>query len=407
MDRWLEIFSTIRQNKLRTALTAFSVAWGIFMLIILLGAGKGLENGFKFRFKDDAVNSIRVGSGQTSIAYGGLQSGRQIQFTLKDYEAVKNAIKDIDHISARYPIKGSQVVNYKTKNGVYDLTPIHPDFRFIEITNVLQGRFINPLDISQCRKVAVISDAIEKELFENDSAMEKYIQISSISFKVVGIYKDNGGENQSKTIYLPITTAQKVFNGQDKIGRILFTIGNASVEESKQISDETLNLLSKRLNFSKEDDRAVFIHNSIEDFERVMSVLTGINGFIWIVGIGTIIAGIVGVSNIMLIVVKERTKEIGIKKALGATPFNIVSQIVQEAVFITALSGYIGLVLGIGLLELLAKFIPSNEMFSNPTVDLRIAISATVLLIIAGALAGLFPAMRAASIKPVEALRDE
>lgn len=407
MDSWQEIFSTIRKNKLRTVLTAFSVAWGIFMLIILLGAGKGLENGFRFRFRDDAINSIWISPGQTSMAYGGLQSGRQVQLTTADYDAVRASVDGVEHITARFPIKGNQVVNYKTKNGLYEIRPVHPDHRYLEKTNILQGRFINSFDISQYRKVAIISNVIGKELFENDSAIGKYIQVGDISFKVVGLYEDEGGENEMKTVYLPITTAQMVFNGQNKIGKIMFTIGDASLEESKQIADQTHELLSKRLNISKDDPRAIYIRNSVEDFERVMTVLSGIQGFIWIVGIGTIIAGIVGVSNIMLIVVKERTKEIGIRKALGATPWNIVSQILQESVFITAISGYLGLVLGIGLLELLSKFIPNTEMFSNPQVDLRIAVSATILLIVAGSLAGLVPAMRAASIRPVEALKDE
>jgi putative ABC transport system permease protein len=407
MDRWLEIFSTIRQNKLRTALTAFSVGWGIFMLILLLGAGKGLENGFQYRFRDDAINSIWISPGQTSFAYGGLQAGRKIQFTIGDYDAIKSKIDGVEHITARFPIKGSQVVNYKAKSALYEIRPVHPEHRYLEKTIVSQGRFINNLDIKYYRKVAIISDVIQTKLFETDNAIGKYIEIGGIAFRVVGIYKDEGGENEMNVVYLPISTAEKVFNGQNKVGKIMFTIGNADIEESKQIAEQTLGLLSKRLNFSKDDPRAVYVRNSVEDFERVSSVLSAINIFIWIVGIGTIVAGIVGVSNIMLIVVKERTKEIGIKKALGATPWNIVSQILQEAIFITGMAGYIGLISGIGILELLSEFIPQTEMFANPEVDLRIAISATLLLIIAGSLAGLIPALRAAGINPVEALRDE
>jgi putative ABC transport system permease protein len=326
---------------------------------------------------------------------------------MSDYEAVKSSIEGVEHITARFPMKGSQIVNYNAKSNLYEIRPVHPEHRYLEKTIISEGRFINSLDIEQCRKIAVISNVIQNELFGSDMAIGKFINIGGLAFKVVGIYMDEGGENEMNVVYLPISTAEKVFNGQNKIEKIMFTIGDASIDESKKIAEQTHELLSKRLKFSQEDQRAIYVRNSVENFQRVSSVLSGINGFIWIVGIGTIIAGIVGVSNIMLIVVKERTKEIGIKKALGATPWNIVSEILQEAIFITALSGYMGLVLGIGLLEFLSKVIPPTEMFASPQVNLKIAISATVLLIIAGSLAGLIPALRAASIKPVEALRDE
>jgi putative ABC transport system permease protein len=247
-----------------------------------------------------------------------------------------------------------------------------------------------------------------KDLFKNgEDPIGEYIKIGNIPFKVVGVFEDKGGEGEMRMIYLPITTAQKVFNGSNRIHQLIFTIGDATVEESKEIEEQIRTEFAQIHHFDPNDRRAIDINNSLENYMRVQNLFLGIRVFIWIVGIGTIIAGIVGVSNIMMIVVKERTKEIGVRKAMGATPRSIIGLILLESIVITSLAGYIGLVLGVGLLELLSANIPASDFFANPEADINLALTAVVLLVLAGTLAGFIPARRAASIQPIEALRDE
>ncbi len=245
-------------------------------------------------------------------------------------------------------------------------------------------------------------------MFKGESAIGKYIKINGIPFKVIGIFEDEGGENEQEILYLPISTAQMVFNGQNRIHQLMFTVGDASIEESKVIEKEVRAQFAETHHFDPKDERAIRFWNNVEEFLKFKNLFDGINAFIWIIGIMTIIAGIVGISNIMMIVVKERTKEIGIRKALGATPWSIISLILMESVLITAVSGYIGLVLGVGLVELVNSLLPPDtEFFKNPEVNFQVAISATIILIVAGTVAGLIPARKAASIKPIVALRDE
>ncbi|OGL42620.1 MAG: hypothetical protein A2161_04150 [Candidatus Schekmanbacteria bacterium RBG_13_48_7] len=407
IDKWQEIFSTIKKNKLRTFLTGFSVAWGIFMLIILLGAGNGLQNGVEYQFRGDAVNSIWIYSGLTSLPYQGFQAGRRIQFTLDDYDMVKSSINNVQDISARYSVRGGYPISYKNQYGNFDIITVHPGTEFLESLIVTEGRFINDFDIERYRKVAAISTQVKKSLFKDNTAIGEYIRINDILFKVIGIFEDRS-ERDMQRIYLPITTAQHVFNAGNKIHNLAFiTEENITAKENDSIIEKLKQLYSSKYKFNPDDKRAVRIHNNMDEYRRIMKLFAGIRIFTWIIGIGTIIAGIVGVSNIMLIVVKERTKEIGVRKALGATPGSIVSLIIQESVLITAFAGYIGLVLGVGLLEIVAKNMPPSDFFRNPEANFNIAVSATLVLILAGLLAGYFPARRAAAIKPIEALRDE
>ncbi len=407
-DKWQEIFHTISKNKLRTFLTGFSVAWGIFMLIILLGSGTGLKNGAQEEFKDTATNSIWLTPRQTSIPYNGIKSGRYIQLTNQDYESLQNEIPQIDKISGRYNVPSGTGVSYKGENSSFSIRTVHPDHQYIEKTLTIKGRFINELDIKEKRKVATIGTLAKNVLFKEEDPIGKYVEINRVAFKIVGVFEDEGGENEVEVLYIPITTAQLVYNGGDRINRMMFTVGDASLEESKIIEKKARNLIAKRHNFDPNDVRALRVWNNVEEFQEIQNMFTGINIFIWIIGVMTIIAGIVGISNIMLIVVKERTKEIGIRKALGATPRSIVSLILMESVLITSVSGYIGLVLGVGLLELVKSIIPADTpYFQNPEVDFQIAISATLLLVTAGAIAGIIPAQKAAIIKPIVALRDE
>lgn len=409
LDKWQEIYSTVRKNKLRTFLTGFSVAWGIFMLIILLGSGAGLENGVHEQFKGGALNGVWISNGVTSMQYKGLKTGRRIKFTNEDYLSVKQTTRGADRISARLFL-GNRLISYKDEYGSFFLSPCHPDYGYIKEVDIIQGRFLNDLDISEFRKVAVIGEKVKTSLFKhNDTiALGKYVNITGVLFKVVGIFRDySRNDDEQRRIYIPISTAQRIFKGENVINQISYTTGNASPEEADAMVQASKSALAKIHTFNPEDTQAIEIWNKSEEVRKFNSLFAGIRMFIWIIGIGTIIAGIVGVSNIMMIVVKERTKEIGIRKALGATPGSIIALIMQEAIVITGFAGYIGLVLGVGLLELISKKMPVTEFFKNPEANFSVAISATVLLVIAGAVAGFFPAMKAAAVKPVEALRDE
>ena len=410
LDKWQEIFSTIRKNKLRTFLTGFSVAWGIFMLIVLLGAGKGLENGIHSNFDADAANSIWIYPGQTSKSYNGIQPGKYVKFTNEDYERIIRENKKLERISSRYNIRGNDQVSYKNEYGSFGINTVHPDMEFIENSFPIRGRFINNIDIEKRRKVAVIGDLVEEALCKNGkSPIGEYIKIRGVPFKVVGIYSENSNsDGERRRVYIPISTAQMVFSGGNTVNSIALAVSDMTADESEQFEEKLKASFASNHSFDKEDDRAIFIRNNQEQTKEFRNAFQGIRLFIWIIGVGTIIAGIVGVSNIMLIVVKERTKEIGIRKAIGATPWSVVSSILQESILITSFAGYIGLVLGVALMEIIAANIPADSMmFKNPDVEISVAISATILLVVSGSIAGYIPARRAAKIKPVVALRDE
>jgi putative ABC transport system permease protein len=407
LDTWQEILDTIRTNKLRSLLTGFSVAWGIFMLIVLLGSGQGLGHGVESQFKDDAINSIWVFPGQTSMPYKGLQPGRRVQLTNEDRDGIKSGIDGVEHITSRFYITGNLRVRYKDETSTFDVRCVHPDHLYLEKTIITEGRFLNDPDLAEIRKVAVIGVRVKEALFKKEPALGKNIEVNGVAFKVVGIFTDEGGEGEQEKVYLPITTAQRAFGGYNKVAMIMMTTGEDSLDQTKEMSTEIRKKLADSHTFSVDDTRAAFVRDNNEQFARIMNVILGIRVFVWIVGIGTILAGVVGVSNIMMITVRERTREIGVRKALGATPWSIVSLILQESVLITSVAGYIGLVLGIAVLEVAQKFIPPDGFFVNPEVSLSVAIEATVLLVLAGAFAGFVPARRAAAVRPVEALRNE
>lgn len=405
LDKWQEIFSTIKKNKLRTFLTGFSVAWGIFMLIILLGAGKGLENGVQIQFEQDASNSIWIYRGQTSMPYKGLKPGRRIRFTNDDYEYSKREVRNAENVSSRLSVYGDRTLSYKNEYGNFDIIGVHPGTRSLENVDILEGRFLNEIDIKSNRKVVAISTDIRKALFKGQTFLGEYIKINNMPFKVIGLFEDSS-ERDNRRVYIPVSTAQKIFTGGTEIHNLAFTTGDASVKESLEMEDKIRADFAARHTFDKEDQRAIYVNNNVEEYQKFQNLFAGIRLFVWIIGIGTIIAGIVGVSNIMLIVVKERTKEIGIRKAIGATPSSIIGLVLLESILITGFAGYVGLVLGVGVLELISPHIQS-DFFTNPEADFRIAVSATLLLIVSGALAGFVPARKASNIKPIEALRDE
>jgi putative ABC transport system permease protein len=406
LDKWQEIFATIRKNKLRTFLTGFSVAWGIFMLIILLGSGNGLQNGVEYNFRADATNTLWLFPGSTTLAYEGLKPGREINFTNEDYDFIKDHIPGVAEISARYYVWQNRIISYKKNYGSFDMICVHPDMQVIEKITVDQGRMLNQVDQQRHRKVVIIGEPVKTALFKNgENPLGEYIKVNGVPFQVVGIFSDRNDRDQQR-LYLPISTAQMVFNGGNRIHNLTLTT-NLSVEESENLEKTLRTSLAKRHRFDKDDNNALYIGNTLREFKQFQNMFMGIKLFVAVIGIFTIIAGVVGVSNIMIIVVNERTKEIGIRKAIGATPWSVIFLIIFESVIITAFAGYIGLLGGIGILELVTKFMPPSEFFRSPEVDIKIAVAATLILVFAGVLAGLFPAIKAARIRPVTALHDE
>ncbi len=404
-DIWQEILGTISKNKLRTFLTAFSVAWGIFILIVLLGAGQGLRNGAQSQFLRDAVNSINIEGGVTTIPYKGMQVGRRIQLTNDDYTLLSTQEKQLEHSSAVFAGWNSKTMSYKNRHGSYTFRSCLPDHDFLENASILNGRFINENDIREYRKVCVIGTPVKEELFKNEDPINKFIDVEGTPYKVVGVFTDPGNGDLPR-IYVPLSTVQRAFNGENKVDNIWASIDKSAFENGEALVGSIRKKMAAKHNFDPADLNAVRVDNWSEEYKRIMTMLDGIKIFVWIIGIFTLLAGVIGVSNIMMIIVKERTKEIGIRKALGATPRSIVMLIVQESVFITAVAGYIGLLLGIGLLQLMSDNI-KGDFFQRPEVNFSLAVSATLMIIAAGALAGLFPALKASRVQPIEALRTE
>ncbi|HAQ21253.1 MAG TPA: ABC transporter permease [Prolixibacteraceae bacterium] len=413
IDKWQEILATIKKNKMRTFLTGFSVAWGIFMLMILLGSGNGLSNGVAANFMNDAINAMWIWNGKTTLPYEGMKSGRNIDFRNQDQDIVQK-VPGVGVSSGRYFI-GNTRYSYNKESGEYTTITCQPELKEVENTILNEGRFINKIDILQNRKVVVIGTDIKTALFKDSAAVGEYVNINNVLFKVVGICSEPGS-TRNRNAYMPLSTAQMIFSGSNRLHNLALTINAETLEESQAIEEQIRKALGKQHKFDPKDESAIGLYNKLENYIQTMRIFQAIKIFIWIIGMGTLIAGIVGVSNIMLIVVKERTKEIGIRKAIGASPSSVIALILLESIMITTIAGYIGLVLGTGLMELINYLMvqaagptpdPQGTIFMNPTVDINIAVSATLLLIVAGAIAGYIPAKRAASIKPIVALRDE
>jgi putative ABC transport system permease protein len=403
----IEIWATLQKNKLRTLLTGLTVAWGMFMLVVLLGAGRGLENGVTWEYRHEAVNAISFGGGVTSIPYQGRAPGRDISFKNTDFEALPKEIRDIDHITGRFYLWGDFTVSFHGKHTSFEIRGTHPDHRYLENTEIVEGRYLDALDIAEHRKVAVIGALVRDFLFGSRNPIGEHINIRGLEYTVVGVFKDVGGEDEQRQIFVPISTAQLVYNTPERIHHLLFTIGDAGVERSREIADQALRFLAARHQFSPDDTRAVRMENNLDQFARTTRVFSWVRVFVWLVGIGTLLGGMVGTSNIMLISVAERTKEIGIRKALGATPGSIIRSILAETVLISGGAGYLGLLLGIGCVELVARYAPELPFLRKPDVDLRVVLMATFLIVLASLLAGFFPAWRAARVHPIAALRDE
>ncbi len=405
-DKWTEVYYSIKQNKLRAFLTGFSVAWGIFMLIILLGAGQGLQNGVEKQFESDAVNSVWIGAGTTEKPFEGYKSGRQIIFKNKDFESVKADFPEVSNVSARLNVWGGSSIVYKNEYATFDLKAVHPDHRYVENVKISSGRFINQTDIDDYRKTAVIGKLAAEILFKEEDPIGKFVQIYGINFLIVGVFVDKQ-EQEMKRLYLPISVFQKLMSGNEDIGQISMTAPLQNQSEMDSLEKTLRTYLATRHQFDPTDQRAIWVWSNFKEYLQVMKLFGGIKMFVWIVGLLTIIAGIVGVSNIMLVVVKERTKEIGIRKAIGAQPSHIIGLIVFESVVITSVAGYMGMLPGILILELISKNLPAGDFFANPSVSLEVVLLAMFILVAAGVIASYLPARHAALIKPIEALNEK
>ena len=410
-----EIYGTIKRNKLRTALTGFAVAWGIFILIVLLGAGNGILNAFEQQSGNMAMNSFQIWPGQTSIPYQGMKEGRNIKLTEKELELTRQMTDHVTHASAILQ-QGGVSLSYKQDHLSLQLTGVMPNYPETNGLQLKKGRFINQLDMKQKRKVIVLHEKTTEMLFgdKQSEAIGKHINASGIAYQVVGIYT-TPMEEFSPTAYLPYTTLQLIYNKGDGIGSLVFlTKDITDLPSSEAFEKDYRTVISKAKQFDAEDRSAIWVWNRFSQYLQQQTASDLLRTSIWVIGIFTLLSGIVGVSNIMLITVKERTHEFGIRKALGAKPYSILTLIIAESITITTLFGYIGMIAGIAVTEYMNKVageqvmdigVASATVFVNPTVDLQIAIQATLTLIIAGTLAGFFPARKAVMIRPIEALR--
>ncbi len=412
-DSWQEIFATINKNKLRTFLTCLGVGWGIFMLVIMLGAGNGLKNGVMSDFSGVATNSFFMWAQKTSKAYKGMKPGRQFNYNNADYIAISqvpeaNIVSPLNQLGGH---DGSNNVIRGLKSGAFEVQGAYPNYSQIEQVKIGDGRFLNEYDIKEKRKVCVIGSRVKEVLFKPDEKpIGQFIRINGVYFKVIGVSIATGngdqGRQQAQRITLPFSTFQNAFNFGDLIG--WFAISSQPGVSAKTTEDKVMALVRERHKIAPDDNMAIGHWNMEVQYNKVNGLFDGINFLVWFVGLGTLVAGVIGISNIMLIVVKERTREIGVKRALGATPWHVIAQIMLESVFLTAIAGLVGLWVGILILEGINSLIGTEvPMFKNPTIDIYIAVKALVFLICSGALAGLIPARKASMVSPVEALRSE
>jgi len=410
LDRWTEIYQTLSKNKLRSALTAFGVVWGIIMLIVMLGAGNGLQNGVSKDFAGRVANSVFMWSQTSSMPYKGFKKGRWIRLNNEDTKALRE-IPQLDLLSPGLQLggwRGANNVSYKTRTGAFEINGFNPEVQFIKLLKMQTGRFLNDRDILENRKVCVIGKITTATLFPDEEPLGKYIKINGVYFQVVGTFHSglNGddSEDEDRSIYVPFTTFQRAFNQGNNVQWFVMT-SKKGIPVSV-VEDQAKAILKQRHNVHPDDPRAIGGWNLEKEVQKFNMIFNGIKALSWFVGVLTLLAGVIGISNIMLIIIRERTQEIGIRRALGATPVSIVIQIVLESMILTTFSGIVGIILGVWLLEFLGPFI-QHDYFDSPEVQFQVVFTAFGILLFSGVLAGIIPSIRAVKIKPIEALRTE
>lgn len=419
LDHWQEIWNALAKNRLRTFLTAFGVFWGIFLLVLLLGAGNGLKNGVEAGFAGTATNSFFCWGMRTSKPYAGLPAGRAIEFTNEDWQAIRAQVFAAKVVAPRLQMggfRGGANVIRGTETGSFSVMGDMPEIATIQSLAVVSGRFLNRFDVEDSRKVAVIGKRVVEVLFDpGEVPIGEHIRINGVEFEVVGTFRSrqSGGdaERDAETIFVPFTTFQQSFNETGKVH--WFAVTSADGVPVSVVEKQVLDLLRSRHKVAPDDRRGIGNFNLEKEFQKIQGLFAGIKLLMWIVGVGTLTAGAIGVSNIMLIIVRERTREIGIRRAVGATPWKVQGQILLESVILTLGSGLLGLSAAVGLLELVNSLLPAAggsgepSMFQNPGVNLTAAFQALIVLVVSGALAGFAPARRAVAVNPVVALRSD
>ncbi len=411
-DRWKEIYESLTANKVRTILTAFGVGWGILMLILMIGAGNGLEKGVKREMSGMATNSVFMWGRSTSMPYKGFREGKWVVFNNRDVEALRSQVPEIQYLSPSLQLggwRGGNNVSYGNKIGAFEVNGYLPVAQHVKLINNIEGRFINQKDVDEKRKVVVIGERVWEVLFDgSNDYIGKYITVLGLNFQVVGKFKSSrygdSADRENQSVYIPFSTFQRSFNQGDRVGWFILTSKPnipATVVETK-----AREVLKRLHNIHPDDERAIGGWNAEEEFNAMNMVFVGIRVLGWIVGIMTLLAGIIGISNIMLVVIRERTKEIGIRRSIGAKPSNIIIQIVLEALTLTFFAGTIGFMVGVGILELLGSQL-EHDAFTNPEIDIWVSLSALTMLIFSGLIAGIMPASKAVKIKPIEALRGQ
>ena len=406
LDRWREIFQSISKNKLRSVMSGFTISFAILLFTLLFGVVNGLSNTFKGAFVDDAQNSMFVRVGRTTKPYKGLQSGRIIQLKNENYDYVTKTYEDkIQYQTAR--IYKNVNITYKTKQDNYTLRAVHPDHQFLEKTIMDEGRYINTRDLKEKAKVLVIGRLVKKDIFGEKPALGKRVNVNGISYKIIGVFSDDGGDNEERLTYMPVTTAQMLYGNNDYISEMNLGYNpSLSLDEAVAFGNRLERDLRKRLNIHPDDQGAIRVRNMAEANKGIGQFMGVLYFLVILIGSGTLIAGIIGISNIMIFVIKERTKEFGIRKALGAQPSSIIGMVVQESILITTIAGYLGLSLGSYILSAIGDTLEAY-FIKDPSVSPEIVIGATFTLIIAGLIAGFLPAKKAARIKPIVALRAD
>jgi putative ABC transport system permease protein len=414
LDSWQEIWGTLRKNKLRGVLTACGVFWGMFMLMVLLGLGTGLERGVVKSLGGMALHSVYVWSQRTSMPYKGLQPGRYVKFTNQDIARIQR-VSGVTHVAPRLQLGGwrdGQNITRGAKTGNFNVMGDVPEFPLVEPLILKRGRFINQPDMADLRKVAVVGEQAVRELFDaEENPLGQYLQVKGVNFLIVGEVRSlkagSEGEKLSATVFIPFSTFQSAFNQRDRVG--WFTVGADPRYPATWVEESVKQALAEQHRIHPSDNQAFGSFNAADKFEKIQGLFRGIRVFVWMVGALTLFAGMLGVSNILLITVKERTREIGIRKALGATPGSIVAMVVKESVVLTMLAGYLGLVAAVAALEGFAKVLTQlpDAPVARPDVDLKAALFGQFLLVAAGLIAAIMPARHAARVHPVEALRSE